>query len=80
MWSSGALAAVEGMALGPGTSSCDCKTAASGSQRGAVIVGDAGFGPAGLIGSVIDAVIVLLVHDRPAARRSIPRDAGRGPA
>jgi uncharacterized membrane protein YeaQ/YmgE (transglycosylase-associated protein family) len=41
---------------------------------------DRGFGPAGLIGSVIGAVIVLLVYNRVAARRSIPRGADRGPA
>jgi uncharacterized membrane protein YeaQ/YmgE (transglycosylase-associated protein family) len=41
---------------------------------------DRGFGPAGLIGSVIGAVIVLIVFNRLAARRSIPRGAGRGPA
>jgi len=36
---------------------------------------DRGFGPAGLIGSVIGAVIVLLVHDRWTARRqALPRD------
>ncbi len=36
---------------------------------------DRGFGPAGLIGSVIGAVIVLLVHDRwTARRRPLPRD------
>jgi uncharacterized membrane protein YeaQ/YmgE (transglycosylase-associated protein family) len=31
---------------------------------------DRGFGPAGLIGSVIGAVIVLLLYDRWTARRS----------
>lgn len=41
---------------------------------------DRGFGPAGLIGSVIGAVIVLVVYNRLAARRSSPRDAGREPA
>ena len=41
---------------------------------------DRGFGPAGLIGSVIGAVVVLVVYNRMAARRSIPRGAGRGPA
>ena len=41
---------------------------------------DGDFGPAGLIGSVIGAVIVLIVYNRLAARRSIPRGAGRGPA
>lgn len=36
---------------------------------------DRGFGPAGLIGSVIGAVIVLLVHNRLMARRgALPRD------
>ncbi len=36
---------------------------------------DRGFGPAGLIGSVVGAVIVLLVHDRWTARRSpLPHD------
>ena len=36
---------------------------------------DRGFGPAGLIGSVIGAVIVLLVHDRWTARRgALPHD------
>ncbi len=39
-----------------------------------------GFGPAGLIGSVIGAVVVLLVYNRLTARRSIPRDAGPGRA
>jgi uncharacterized membrane protein YeaQ/YmgE (transglycosylase-associated protein family) len=41
---------------------------------------DRGFGPAGLIGSVLGAVIVLLVYNRLAARRTDPRHAGRGPA
>ena len=41
---------------------------------------DRGFGPAGLIGSVIGAVVVLFVYNRLAARRSISRGAGRGPA
>ena len=36
---------------------------------------DRGFGPAGLIGSVIGAVIVLLVHNRWRARcGALPRD------
>lgn len=36
---------------------------------------DRGFGPAGLIGSVIGAVIVLLVYDRWTARRgALPHD------
>jgi uncharacterized membrane protein YeaQ/YmgE (transglycosylase-associated protein family) len=36
---------------------------------------DRGFGPAGLIGSVIGAVIVLLVYNRWTARRSpLPHD------
>ena len=36
---------------------------------------DRGFGPAGLIGSVIGAVIVLLLYDRWTARRSpLPHD------
>ncbi len=36
---------------------------------------DRGFGPAGLIGSVIGAVIVLLVYDRwTARRRPLPHD------
>ena len=41
---------------------------------------DRGFGPAGLIGSVIGAVIVLVVYNRLAARRSMPGGAGRGRA
>ncbi len=41
---------------------------------------DRGFGPAGLIGSVIGAVLVLLVYNRLTVRRRIPRDAGRGRA
>ncbi len=41
---------------------------------------DRAFGPAGLIGSVIGAVFVLIVYNRLASRRSIPRDAGPEPA
>lgn len=37
---------------------------------------DRGFGPAGLIGSFIGAVIVLLVYDRWIAHRSLPRGPG----
>ncbi len=37
---------------------------------------DRGFGPAGLIGSFIGAVIVLLVYDRWTAHRSLPRGPG----
>lgn len=41
---------------------------------------DRGFGPAGLIGSVIGAVVVLVVHDRLTARRRTSRNvpSGRG--
>ena len=54
----------------------------SGSLVGGLLLGlvtgglrDRGFGPAGLIGSVIGAVIVLLVHNRWTARRgALPRD------
>ncbi len=54
----------------------------TGSLVGGLILGlltgglrDRGFGPAGLIGSVIGAVIVLLVYNRWTARRSsLPRD------
>ena len=36
---------------------------------------DRGFGPAGLIGSVVGAVIVLLVYNRwTARRRALPQD------
>lgn len=39
---------------------------------------DRGFGPAGLVGAVIGAVLVLLVHNRVTARRvSLPRDGRR---
>ena len=41
---------------------------------------DRGFGPAGFIGSVLGAVIVLLVYNRLMARRSNARHVGRGPA
>jgi uncharacterized membrane protein YeaQ/YmgE (transglycosylase-associated protein family) len=41
---------------------------------------DRGFGPTGLIGSVIGAVIVLLVYNRLAAHRGTPRHAVHGPA
>ena len=37
---------------------------------------DRGFGPAGLIGSVLGAVVVLALYNRLTARRSIPRGAG----
>ena len=37
---------------------------------------DRGFGPAGLIGSVIGAVILLMIYNRLMARRGISRDAG----
>ena len=40
---------------------------------------DRGISPAGLIGSVIGAVLALIVYNRLAARRSITRGAGRGP-
>ncbi len=54
----------------------------SGSLVGGLLLGlvtgglrDRGFGPAGLIGSVIGAVIVLLVYNRWTARRgALPRD------
>ena len=54
----------------------------SGSLVGGLLLGlvtgglrDRGFGPAGLIGSVIGAVIVLLVHNRWTAHRgALPRD------
>ncbi|MGY1776212.1 GlsB/YeaQ/YmgE family stress response membrane protein [Geodermatophilus sp. SYSU D00804] len=39
---------------------------------------DRGFGPAGLVGSVIGAVIVLVVHNRLGARRRMPPGASRG--
>ncbi len=59
----------------------------AGSVAGGLLLGlltgglrDRGFGPAGLIGSVIGAVLLLLVYNRLTARRSIPRDAGRGRA
>ncbi len=59
----------------------------AGSVAGGLLLGlltgglrDRGFGPAGLIGSVIGAVLVLVVYNRLAARRSIPRDAGPGRA
>jgi uncharacterized membrane protein YeaQ/YmgE (transglycosylase-associated protein family) len=58
-----------------------------GSVAGGLLLGlltgglrDRGFGPAGLIGSVIGALIVLLVYNRLAARRGTPRRAGHGPA
>ncbi len=35
-----------------------------------------GVGPAGLIGSVIGSVIVLMIYNRLSARRSIRQDAG----
>ena len=38
---------------------------------------DRGFGPAGLIGSVIGAVIVLVIYNRLSAGRSLSHDAGR---
>ena len=41
---------------------------------------DSGFGPAGLIGSVLGAVIVLIVYNRLAPRRSVLLGAGHGPA
>jgi len=54
----------------------------SGSLVGGLLLGlltgglrDRGFGPAGLIGSVIGAVVVLLVYNRWTARReALPRD------
>jgi uncharacterized membrane protein YeaQ/YmgE (transglycosylase-associated protein family) len=54
----------------------------AGSMVGGLLLGlitgglrDRGFGPAGLIGSVIGAVIVLLVYNRWTARRqSLPHD------
>jgi uncharacterized membrane protein YeaQ/YmgE (transglycosylase-associated protein family) len=41
---------------------------------------DRGFGPAGLIGSVIGAVIVLALYNRFVARRGIGGPAGQRPA
>ena len=38
---------------------------------------DRGFGPAGIIGSVIGAVIVLVLYNRFAARRGVEGTAGR---
>jgi len=59
----------------------------TGSLAGGLLLGlltggmrDRDFGPAGLLGSVTGAVIVLIVYNRLAARRSIPGSAGRGPA
>ncbi len=54
----------------------------AGSMVGGLLLGlvtgglrDRGFGPAGLIGSVIGAVLVLLVYDRWTARRgALPHD------
>ena len=40
---------------------------------------DGGFGPAGLVGSLIGAVIVLIVDNRLVARGNMARGAGRGP-
>jgi uncharacterized membrane protein YeaQ/YmgE (transglycosylase-associated protein family) len=58
----------------------------AGSLVGGLVLGlltgglrDRGLGPAGLIGSVVGAVVVLLVHDRLTARRSLTRVAGTGP-
>ena len=38
---------------------------------------DRGFGPAGLVGSVIGAVLVLLVYNRVTARRALLPRGGR---
>ena len=57
-----------------------------GSLAGGLLLGlltgglrDRGFGPAGLIGSVLGAVIVLLIYNRLMARGGTPRTAGRRP-
>jgi uncharacterized membrane protein YeaQ/YmgE (transglycosylase-associated protein family) len=38
---------------------------------------DRGFGPAGIVGSVVGAVIVLVLYNRFAARRGVGGPAGR---
>ncbi len=55
----------------------------AGSVAGGLLLGlltgglrDRGFGPAGLVGSVVGAVIVLIVYNRFSARRSLSHDAG----
>ncbi|MGY1752633.1 GlsB/YeaQ/YmgE family stress response membrane protein [Blastococcus sp. SYSU D01042] len=57
----------------------------SGSVVGGLILGllfggfrDRGFSPAGIIGSVIGAVIVLVVYNRVSGRRSVDGPARRG--
>ena len=59
----------------------------SGSVVGGLLLGllfggfrDRGFSPAGLIGSVIGAVIVLLIYDRISSRRASGTTARPGPA
>ncbi len=59
----------------------------AGSAVGGLLLGllfggfrDRGFGPAGLIGSVVGAVIVLLVYNRVTARRGSGTTARRGTA
>jgi uncharacterized membrane protein YeaQ/YmgE (transglycosylase-associated protein family) len=55
----------------------------SGSVVGGLLLGvlsggfrDRGFGPAGLIGSVVGAVLVLVLYNRVAARRGVGGPAG----
>jgi uncharacterized membrane protein YeaQ/YmgE (transglycosylase-associated protein family) len=57
----------------------------SGSVVGGLILGllfggfrDRGFSPAGIVGSVLGAVIVLLVYNRLSARRAVGANARRG--
>ena len=59
----------------------------AGSAVGGLLLGlltgglrDRGFGPAGLIGSVLGAVIILLIYNRLMARRGTPRTIDRRPA
>lgn len=84
----GLLAGLLARALVPGKDSMSLVATlvlgVTGSLVGGLLLGlltgglrDRGFGPAGLIGSVIGAVIVLLVYNRVTAGRSSLPPAGR---
>jgi uncharacterized membrane protein YeaQ/YmgE (transglycosylase-associated protein family) len=85
----GLLAGLLARALVPGKDSMSLVgtllVGVSGSVVGGFLLGllfggfrDRGFGPAGLVGSVLGAVVVLMIYQRMVARRSVGPTARRG--